>query len=261
MSGQAWVRGRVSSPTGGENHRVRALATSLLSCWLCVLPAAAQGPLGTAFTYQGRLDASGNPTTGGYDFRFTLYDATILGNVIGTPVTVSSVAVAAGLFTVSLDFGASAFVGGKRWLEIGVKPAGSPSGYTLLTPRQELTPTPNAVFSATTGDASVQRRTVAPSCSVGQYVRSIAADGTPTCVTDSNSGGTVTSVTAGAGLSGGTIVGAGTVAIAPGGVVSSMIANGAVGLAKLSTLNAAVAGKVVAGTGAAGLRGTGTPSC
>jgi len=30
---------------------------------------------GTAFTYQGRLDAGGAPANGIYDWRFTIYDA------------------------------------------------------------------------------------------------------------------------------------------------------------------------------------------
>lgn len=46
---------------------------------------------------------------------------------------------------VSLEFGASAFTGDKRWLEIAVRsPAGSGS-FTTLTPRQPLTASPYAL--------------------------------------------------------------------------------------------------------------------
>jgi len=31
-------------------------------------------PFGTAFTYQGRLNSGGNPASGVYDLRFTLYE-------------------------------------------------------------------------------------------------------------------------------------------------------------------------------------------
>src|SRR5262249_33438333 len=52
------------------------------------------------------------------------------------PVTVS-----AGLFTVSLDFGASVFNGTARWLEISVNA-------TVLSPRQPLTIAPFAQWAA-----------------------------------------------------------------------------------------------------------------
>ena len=37
-------------------------------------PEIPQAAVGTAFTYQGRLDQGGSPTSGTYDFRFRLYD-------------------------------------------------------------------------------------------------------------------------------------------------------------------------------------------
>jgi hypothetical protein len=161
-------------------------------------------PIGTAFTYQGRLSDGGNPATGTYDFRFIVYDADVGGSQRGPTLTRDDVAVAGGLFTVPLDFGA-VFDGNARFLEIAIRPGASGGTYTPLAARQELTPSPHAVFSATTGDATVQRRTVAPTCAVGEYIRSIAADGTPTCASDvdTNSGGDITEVIAGAGISGG----------------------------------------------------------
>ena len=174
---------------------------STMAAVLCLLlgPSMAEAQVGTAFTYQGRLVDGAVPANGTYDLQFTLFDAVTAGAQVGATVTKPGVTVSAGLFTTSLDFGATAFAGTKRWLEIGVKlPAAG--AYTLLTPRQELTPSPNAVFSATTGDPAVQRRTVAPTCPAGQYVRSLAADGTPTCVADATGTGTVTGVTASAPL-------------------------------------------------------------
>ena len=61
-------------------------------------------PLGTAFTYQGRLTDGGEAAIGEYDFQFKLYDAATEGNLLGT-ATVDDKAVANGLFTVELDFG------------------------------------------------------------------------------------------------------------------------------------------------------------
>lgn len=189
----------------------------------------AQAQIGTAFTYQGRLSDSTAAANGSFDMEFRLFDAPSGPAQVGSTVTKSAVAVSAGLFTVTVDFGGSAFSGQMRWLEIAVKPTLG-STYTTLTPRQELTPVPNAVFAGKAGDAATVSGL---SCTDGQVLKwSGLAWG---CGSDSNSGGTVTSVTGGAGLSGGTITGTGTLGIATGGVTSSMIANGAVGLAQIDT--------------------------
>ena len=50
------------------------LPTCLLLALLLDLGARAQG---TAFTYQGRLQDTGEPANGTYDLRFTLFDAPI----------------------------------------------------------------------------------------------------------------------------------------------------------------------------------------
>ena len=108
----------------------------------------AQTPLGTAFTYQGRLNDGGSPANGVYDLQFILFDALLGGSPVGPTLAQDDVAVTEGLFTVALDFGAL-FPGEQRFLEVGVRPGGSSGAYTILTPRQELTPGPNALFSAT----------------------------------------------------------------------------------------------------------------
>jgi hypothetical protein len=53
-------------------HKV---VVSSLVCALLAGVAGAQTPVGTAFTYQGRLADAGTPAQGSYDLRFTLYDA------------------------------------------------------------------------------------------------------------------------------------------------------------------------------------------
>ena len=124
------------SPTG--------MAAILVAAW--AVPAAAQS-VGTAFTYQGRLADGGTPANGAYDFQLRLFDAPTGGNTVGPAVTLDDVTVSQGLFTVSLDFGA-VFAGNKRWLEVAVRPGTSSGSYTTLSPRQELAPSPNAVFSS-----------------------------------------------------------------------------------------------------------------
>jgi len=82
------------------------------------------------------------PGTANLEFR--LYDAATAGNQVGLTVTRSSVPLTDGLFTVSLDFGQSAFNGNARWLEIKVSS-------TTLTPRQPISPTPYALYAVTAG--------------------------------------------------------------------------------------------------------------
>lgn len=110
-------------------------------------PRAPRAALGTAFTYQGQLKDGGNPANGAYDFEFALYDALSGGAQIGSTVSANDVTVTNGYFTTPLDFGASAFTGDKRYLEIRVRPGASSGAYTTLSPRQELTATPYALYA------------------------------------------------------------------------------------------------------------------
>lgn len=48
---------------------------------------------GTAFTYQGRLNASGAVANGSFDIAFTLYTTNVTGSANAGPVTNSAVAV------------------------------------------------------------------------------------------------------------------------------------------------------------------------
>lgn len=105
-----------------------------------------EAPLGTNFTYQGRLTDGAALANGLYDFEFKLYDAASGGSQVGSPVTKEDVQVTDGLFTVQLDFGA-VFTGTPRWLEVGVRPGASTEAFTPLTPLQELTATPYALYS------------------------------------------------------------------------------------------------------------------
>lgn len=102
--------------------------------------------MGTVFTYQGRLTDGDQPANGAYDFRFTLHDAAVGGSQIGSTVTIPNVTVTDGFFTVSLDFGAEAFTGEARYLEIAVKSSES-SSFTTLAPRQVVSPAPYALHA------------------------------------------------------------------------------------------------------------------
>ena len=105
-------------------------------------------PLGTAFSYQGRLQQSGNPANGLYDFQFSLWDDVASGILVGATQAVTGITVNNGLFGAQLDFGPAPFSGSARWLEVGVRTNGD-GAFTALSPRQPLLPTPYALMAGT----------------------------------------------------------------------------------------------------------------
>ncbi len=107
----------------------------------------AQTPVGTEFTYQGQLRQAGDPVDGQADMVFRLYDAAAGGNQVGSTVGPAFVDVADGLFTVQLDFGAAAFNGDARWLEVEVEFPSGEGNWTTLSPRQPMTPAPYALYA------------------------------------------------------------------------------------------------------------------
>jgi len=133
-----------------QRTRVR---TAVFLCIAAMAGPVFAAPMGTAFTYQGQLQRGGAPASGSFDFRFKLFDASSGGAQIGGDALRPAVAVSNGLFTVNLDFGATAFGGSARFLQIEVRPAGA-GAYTLLTPRQEMKPQPHALFAATAANAA-----------------------------------------------------------------------------------------------------------
>lgn len=126
---------------------------------LCAIgPAAfAQSPANSSITYQGRLALDGLAVNEDCDVVFRLYDAAEGGNLVaqvGDELNPRIVVVRKGLFTHPLDFGASAFNGGERWLEISVRPTGTYGAFSVLNPRQCVTPTPYALHALSGGDVS-----------------------------------------------------------------------------------------------------------
>src|SRR5262249_3495483 len=121
----------------------------------------------STFTYQGRFTDGGTAANGTYDMQFKLFDGSDVQ--IGSTITNGAVQVTSGVFTVQLDFGAAAFSGADRFLEIGVRGAGSGDPYTVLAPRQQLTSAVYAIRagSTTTADNATQLGGVA----ANQYVQ------------------------------------------------------------------------------------------
>src|SRR5438552_18425383 len=85
----------------------------------------------TSFTYQGRLTDGGTAANGNYDLQFVLFDSPSGGTQIGSTQALNTVSVTGGVFTVTLDFGASSFNGASRFIEIRARPSGG-TGFTIL---------------------------------------------------------------------------------------------------------------------------------
>lgn len=147
---------------------------------------------GTAFTYQGQLSSGGAPANGSYDLQFTLYTVNAGGVALAGPVTNSATAVSNGLFTTTIDFGPGVFTGTSNWLDIAVRTNGA-TGFTELTPRQQIKPTPYAVFATTASNVSgtVSASQLTGSIPAGQVTGTIPLAQLPPAVVTNNS---VTSV-------------------------------------------------------------------
>ncbi len=133
---------------------LKHFAAILIFCF-CIAAASAAAQT-NEFTYQGKLTDGGASPTAPYDFVFLLCADVSSVPCIGSPVFRSGVSVTAGIFKVSLDFGVSPFVSDTaRYLEIHVRPGGSPVKYTRLDPRQPITSAPYSIkaLSATSSDS------------------------------------------------------------------------------------------------------------
>lgn len=99
----------------------------------------------TAFTFQGKLTDAGSPANGEYDLKFDLYDTATGGTLLGTQ-TRENMTVTSGIFTVTLDYGATNFNNNAgRYLEIAVRPGASAGAFTTLSLRQTLTASPYTI--------------------------------------------------------------------------------------------------------------------
>ncbi len=132
--------------------RNRIVALALLAFSTLTLPLSPAHAQGTAFSYQGQLQNNGNPASGTYNLQFSLYTNSTGGSAVAGPVTTNGVVITNGLFTVTIDFGAAVWNGATNWLLIGVE-TNHGSSFNALTPRQQLTPAPYAIY-AESGNAA-----------------------------------------------------------------------------------------------------------
>ena len=159
----------------------RVAALFALGGWL-IGTSAGHGQ-GTAFTYQGRLDDTGSPANGSYDFRFRIFSAAAGGTVVAGPLATNAVAVSNGLFTLALDFSGGVFTGPGRWLEVAVRTNGAP-GFSTLDTRQPLTPSPYAIYAGTASNAlTATTATTATTAAMATTATSAATATTATTAT------------------------------------------------------------------------------
>lgn len=128
------------------NRSLAALAGAAM-----LVSAAAAQPGATAFTYQGELLQEGVPANGTFDMLFVLFNSPTSAVQLGGAQCADDVQVVDGRFAAVIDMGNS-FDGGARYLEIHVRAGagvacGSGPGFALLSPRQHITSTPQAMFS------------------------------------------------------------------------------------------------------------------
>lgn len=122
-----------------------------LFCFVCIIVGSSViWAMDTAFTYQGRLHVEGDPAEGPHDVQFQLFDDAAAGSQVGATCEADGLDIKNGYFTVTLDFGADAFDGSSRWLQVSVRPTTStnPADYVPLLPRQAITPAPYAMYAA-----------------------------------------------------------------------------------------------------------------
>ena len=129
---------------------IGGIVGSLLGVLLGAAAFRAGTPVDARFTFQGQLRDGDALVSGNVDIRFTLWDAQDGGAEVGTPVTRTNLTVTDGRFATELDFGASAFAGDARWIQMEVRsPAGT--GQYLALPRQRVNAVPYALYSLNGG--------------------------------------------------------------------------------------------------------------
>jgi hypothetical protein len=150
---------------GGLGAQAKAQAEGLSASVKRVSSAA----IGTAFSYQGRLDDGGSPANGMYTFRFRLYASLTGTDQVGDTVIIEDKQVNDGLFSVQLDFG-QVFDGTALYLETAVRPAGEAGEYDVLSPRQPLSPAPYALHAVSIADGAVTASSIGEQCGYGQVL-------------------------------------------------------------------------------------------
>lgn len=132
----------------------------------------------TAFTYQGRLTAEGQPFSGLAEMQPSLWNAANDGALVAahSPATIT-VGVTNGLFTTTFDFDSAPLTGQPLWLQLDVRTG--LGAFIPLTPRQQLTATPYAVRALTASNlvGNVTAAQVTGTLATSQVPASVVTNG------------------------------------------------------------------------------------
>ena len=79
--------------------KMSAVLVLSFGLFFCLAQCSEAAPMGTAFTYQGRLIDANSPADGEYEFVFKIFDAESDGNQVGADVVKPDVEVLDGYFT------------------------------------------------------------------------------------------------------------------------------------------------------------------
>lgn len=129
----------------------RACGVAVLVGCLCGASSArAQNTALTSFTYAGELQENGIVVNGTYDLTFTPFATATDTVALGASFCVDNVVVQDGRFTVKLPITVPA--DGSLFLSIAVRSdsrlnCSNTTGFTTLSPRQEVTPAPTSVYT------------------------------------------------------------------------------------------------------------------
>lgn len=215
--------------------------SAILPILLALFPLDAFAQADTQFTYQGELKFQGAPAQGEFDLEACVYAVPSGGSALACSAPVENLPIVAGRFTTIFDFGA-VFDGSERYLELRVRGGAETTPLQPLSPRQAMTTTPQAQYAARAPFAGLS--------------------GVPASLLDGDQTG-ITQITAGAGLSGGTITTTGTIAVQPGGITGAMLQTGAVGAAQIdpTQVQARITGTCPAGHYFRGIASNGSLQC
>jgi predicted outer membrane repeat protein len=111
-----------------------------------------------AFPYHGTLLDQGILRTDLFDLKLTSYGSSDGPDQRGASIERDDVDVVDGDFRLDLELGPDVLDGTALWLEVAVRPGDSndPADFVTLSPRQEITPVPYALYAARSGTAGAQ---------------------------------------------------------------------------------------------------------
>lgn len=109
-------------------------------------------PVDYTFTYQGQIRSAGALINGPVDLRITLWDSDVAGGQVGATNNYQAVPITDGRFALGLNFGATAFDGSNRWVQLEFRSPAGAGQYLTLTPRDKITATPYAMFALNGGN-------------------------------------------------------------------------------------------------------------